>query len=183
MEKEGWREVEEWIISSIILILWFCIPNAYAVSFPMPDPLLPSRHIFMQTWVLLYIVISYKSKHLCAIWMCPALKFDPYYQSWQIMITKAKIRFKRRFYALSYHGGTGAHSRFWSGCCKMHMPSALGVSSLQLIFLFQLLLWVDKIHFNIFVLRVLSRERGISTALPDHYIYLHNSLNSGPWYR
>lgn len=37
--------------------------------------------------------------------------------------------------------------------------SALEISHLQLIFLFQLLLWLDKRYFNIFVLRVLSRER------------------------
>lgn len=84
-------------------------------------PLLSSRSIFMHTQVLLYIAGFYKPKHLCAIWMHPALKFEPCYQNWQIMTTNVKIRFKRRFYALSYRGSAGDHPWFWSGCCKMHV--------------------------------------------------------------
>lgn len=48
---------------------------------PLPGvglhPLLPFRHIFTQTWVSLYTTRLYKPKHLCAVWMQPALKFEP----------------------------------------------------------------------------------------------------------
>lgn len=152
-------------------------------------PLLLFRHIFMHTHMLLSISKLHKSKHLCAIWMCPALKFELCYQSW-IMITNIKIRFKRRFYVLSYHSRAGTIHRFGVAAAKrMFWFSALGVSSLQLIFLFQLLLWVDKIYFNIFVRRVLSREREVFPLLfktiaficTIHLTLVHDIARS-PWW-
>lgn len=122
MEKEGWKggkrvDYPFHHTQSVLLhpILHCHLPRAGL------HLLLPPRNTRMHTQVLLYNAPLHKSKHLCAIWMQPALKFEPCYQSWRIMITNVKIRLKRRFYALSYHSSAGEHPQFWSGCCKMHV--------------------------------------------------------------
>ena len=143
MEKEGWKEVEECNINSTKCNLCSCILNIYAVH----SPVLGSMHscrsdtFFLHTQALLDIARLYKSKRLCAIWMSPALKFEPCYQSWWIMINNAESDSRGLFLpwvitaaqeTIHSSGVAAAKCMFWF--------SALGVSSLQLIFLFQLLL-------------------------------------------